>query len=178
MVTIKHTTRRVLGWELAAISFFHAAVLLWGAATWTSRLNDALEADYGDLASFVQENISSRGAPVEFCLAVLAALAGVGWVLVAERGYLSPFLEDWRGKPALVGGSAMGLLYVTAAVVPLLNIITPREVERIPSWGALGGWGDATFLLMFLIDVVVVAWWTVERARKPETKPRKVFTPR
>ncbi len=160
---IKHTTRSVLGWELAAISFFHAAVLLWGSATWSLRLGEALEADYGVLAPYVQEDMSSNGAPVEFLLAVLAALAGVGWVLLAKRGHLSPYLEDWRGRAALVGGGAVGLVYSAAAIVPLLNIITPREIERIPSWDALGAWGDATFLLMFVVDAVVVAWWTHER---------------
>ena len=165
MATIKYTTRRVLGWELAAISFFHAAVLLWGAATWSSRLGEALEADYGELASYVQDDLGARGAPVEFLMALLAALAGAGWLLLAERGHLSPYLEDWRGRPALVGGGAVGLVYLAAAIVPLLNIINPREIERIPSWGALGVWGDVTFLLMFVVDAVVVTWWTRERWR-------------
>lgn len=101
-------------------------------------------------------------------MALLAALAGVGWLLLAGRGLLTPFLDDWRGKAALVGGGAVGVVYTMVAIVPLLNIVSPREVERLPSWGTLGVWGDATFLLMFLVDAVVVTLWTRERWRQPE----------
>ncbi|MBN2176042.1 MAG: hypothetical protein JW722_00095 [Demequinaceae bacterium] len=180
MMTIGRRTRRFLGWELAAISLFHAAVLIWGAATWSRHIDEALEAEFGELAPFV--DWSSRGAPVEFIMAVLAALAGVGWILVAERGYLAPYVEDWRGRAALVGGGAICLAYATAAIVPFLNFVTTPEIEieRLPSWDALGAWGDASFVLMFLVDVVVVAWWAVNRWREPQTKraPKPHFLPK
>jgi hypothetical protein len=49
-------------------------------------------------------------------------------------------------------------------------IITPREVERLPSWDGLGAWGDATFVFMFAVDALVVALWTLERWRQPEPR--------
>jgi hypothetical protein len=53
-----------------------------------------------------------------------------------------------------------------AAVMPLLVILDPHELERIPSWDALGAGGDATFLGAFLIDAIAVAWWTLDRSRQ------------
>lgn len=161
-------TRMFLGWGLAGVSLLHAVALLWGAATWSTRLEADLEPDFGDLAPLVQENWPVRGAPTEFLMAVLAALACVGWLVVALRGRAPAFLKDWRGTSALIGGGAVCLTYAAATFVPLTVIISPREFERIPSWDALGTWGDASFLLMFLLDAVVVALWTLKRWRQRE----------
>lgn len=170
MREISGTTQQVLGWTLAAVSGFHAAVLVWGAATWSQRLEEDLRDDYGELSPYVRDYLSSRGAPVEFLLAVLAALACVAWVLVARWGYAPAFLQGWKGRAALAGGGTVTLLYLAAAIVPLMIIVNPRDVERIPSWDALGAGGDAMFLGIFLIDAIAVAWWTFDRARQPERR--------
>jgi hypothetical protein len=173
MKDINPTTQKTLGWLLGAVSLLHAIAHLWGSATWSLRLEDNLEPDFGELAPFVQENIGSRGAVIEFLLAVLAALACVGWVLVARWGYAPAFLRGWKGRPVWVGGGTVVLLYLVAATLPLLVILNPHNVERIPSWNALGAGGDATFLAVFLIDAIAVAWWTFDRARQPQKQPAR-----
>lgn len=170
MPEVNITTRKVLGWTLAGLSAFHAILLLWGAATWNSRLEESLEDFYGDLATYLKDNSAFQGAPVEFAMCMLASLACIGWALVALHGYAPAFLENWKGRSALVGGGTMTIVYLAVAMIPLLFILNPRDFERIPSWHALGAGGDATFLGAFLIDAIAVAWWTLERAQQPERR--------